>query len=102
MPTSRPGNDSKRAAQQQHAARALVAKLLAKLNSRLTGSGRCVGDPRIQAGSAADRGRRTGDSAAFTVSRRQRIRSMQTGIKRASNYARKCGSALFRSWNKAQ
>ncbi|MFZ2162583.1 MAG: hypothetical protein WAW02_10230 [Sideroxyarcus sp.] len=32
------------------APRALVSKLLAKLNNRLTGSGRCVGDPRIQAG----------------------------------------------------
>ena len=33
------------------APRVLVSKLLAKLNNRLTGSGRCVGDPRIQAGS---------------------------------------------------
>jgi uncharacterized protein len=32
------------------APRVLVSKLLAKLNNRLTGSGRCVGDPRIQAG----------------------------------------------------
>ena len=32
------------------APRVLVTKLLAKLNNRLTGSGRCVGDPRIQAG----------------------------------------------------
>jgi phage protein D len=32
------------------APRVLVGKLLAKLNNRLTGSGRCVGDPRIQAG----------------------------------------------------
>ena len=31
------------------APRVLVSKLLAKLNNRLTGSGRCVGDPRIQA-----------------------------------------------------
>ena len=33
------------------APRVLVSKLLAKLNSRLTAGGRCVGDPRIQAGS---------------------------------------------------
>lgn len=32
------------------APRVLVSKLLAKLNNRLTASGRCVGDPRIQAG----------------------------------------------------
>jgi uncharacterized protein len=32
------------------APRALASKLLAKLNNRLTGSGRCIGDPRIQAG----------------------------------------------------
>ena len=32
------------------APRVLVSKLLEKLNNRLTGSGRCVGDPRIQAG----------------------------------------------------
>lgn len=32
------------------APRVLVSKLLGKLNNRLTGSGRCVGDPRIQAG----------------------------------------------------
>lgn len=32
------------------APRVLVSKLLAKLNNRLTGSGRCVGDPRIQSG----------------------------------------------------
>jgi len=32
------------------APRVLMSKLLAKLNNRLTGSGRCVGDPRIQAG----------------------------------------------------
>lgn len=32
------------------APRVLVSKLLAKLNNRLTGSGRCVGDPNIQAG----------------------------------------------------
>jgi phage protein D len=32
------------------APRVLVSKLLAKLNNRLTGNGRCVGDPRIQAG----------------------------------------------------
>jgi phage protein D len=32
------------------APRVLLSKLLAKLNNRLTGSGRCVGDPRIQAG----------------------------------------------------
>jgi phage protein D len=33
------------------APRVMVAKLLEKLNTRLTASGRCVGDPRIQAGS---------------------------------------------------
>jgi uncharacterized protein len=33
------------------APRVMVAKLLEKLNARLTASGRCVGDPRIQAGS---------------------------------------------------
>jgi phage protein D len=33
------------------APRVLVGKLLAKLNARLTGSGRCIGDPLIQAGS---------------------------------------------------
>lgn len=32
------------------APRVLVSKLLAKLNNRLTGSGRCLGDPRIQVG----------------------------------------------------
>jgi|CXWL01.1.fsa_nt_gi phage protein D len=32
------------------APRVLASKLLAKLNNRLTGSGRCIGDPRIQAG----------------------------------------------------
>jgi len=32
------------------APRVLVRKLLGKLNNRLTGGGRCVGDPRIQAG----------------------------------------------------
>lgn len=32
------------------APRVLVSKLLAKLNHRLTAGGRCVGDPRIQAG----------------------------------------------------
>lgn len=32
------------------APRVLMSKLLAKLNNRLTGSGRCVGNPRIQAG----------------------------------------------------
>jgi phage protein D len=32
------------------APRVLVGKLLAKLNARLTGSARCIGDPRIQAG----------------------------------------------------
>jgi hypothetical protein len=32
------------------APRVLVGRLLAKLNSRLTGSGRCIGDVRIQAG----------------------------------------------------
>lgn len=32
------------------APRVLMSKLLAKLNNRLTGSGRCVGDTRIQAG----------------------------------------------------
>jgi hypothetical protein len=32
------------------APRVLASKLLAKLNNRLTGNGRCIGDPRIQAG----------------------------------------------------
>jgi phage protein D len=32
------------------APRELVSKLLAKLNNRLTGNGRCLSDPRIQAG----------------------------------------------------
>lgn len=32
------------------APRVLASKLLKKLNNRLTGSGRCIGDPRIQAG----------------------------------------------------
>lgn len=32
------------------APRVLVSKLLARLNGRLTGTGRCVGDPRVQAG----------------------------------------------------
>lgn len=39
-----------RALNSKTAPRVLASKLLAKLNNRLTASGRCIGDPRIQAG----------------------------------------------------